>query len=70
MILNHKQVDFLLSNEGVFMAFFAKLASGERNVINSWKGKEGKESEQLILKKGNSKYITDEKKTKFKKRMQ
>lgn len=52
------------------MAFFAKLASGERNVINSWKGKESKESEQLILKKGNSKYITDEKKTKFKKRMQ
>jgi len=50
------------------MAFFAKLASGERNVINSRKGKQ--EGEQLILKKGNSKYISDEKKTKFKKRKQ
>ena len=70
MILNHKQADFLLSNEGVFIAYFAKLATGDRNILNSWKGKEKSELDTLVLKKGNSKYMNDEKKTKFKKRMQ
>ena len=64
MILNHKQVDFLLQNEGVFKAFFENLAFKGNNNLISWKGKESSGIDTLVLKKGNSKFIED-KKTKF-----